>query len=119
MQRMGWTLPHTIGNLHLLWWWALEYAPTGDLTRLEPEQITYDLDLGGSTPEQFIETMVEAGFLDKSEDGVLRIHDWPEYTARSLRPKFRKTPDRWHQVLRSYGLPISAAPKPHSEKEAR
>jgi hypothetical protein len=128
MQRMGWTLPHTIGNLHLLWWWALEYAPTGDLTHFEPEQITYDLDLGGATPEQFLDamidagfidrigsgpaesrpggTMIQSGFLDKSEDVVLRIHDWPEYTARSLKPKFRKTPDRWHQVLRSYGLPI-------------
>ncbi len=50
MQRMGWTLPFTIGNLHLLWYWALEFAPTGDLTKFDPEQLTYDLDLGNSTP---------------------------------------------------------------------
>ncbi len=50
MQRMGWTLPHTIGNLHLLWYWALEYAPTGDLTKFDPDQLTHYLDLGNATP---------------------------------------------------------------------
>jgi len=115
MQRMGWTLPHTIGNLHLLWYWVLDFAPTGDLTRFDPDQLTQDLDLGNSTPEQFIEAMIQSGFLD-SEDNVLRIHDWPEYTARSLRPKFRRHPDRWHQVLRSYGLPVPAR-RPSRRKE--
>jgi hypothetical protein len=105
MRRMGWTLPHTIGNLHLLWWWALDFAPTGDLSRFEPEQLTYDLDLNGATPEEFIEAMVEAGFIDRSEDS-LRLHDWPDYSAKSLRPRFRRNPERWHQVLRSYGLPV-------------
>jgi hypothetical protein len=107
---MGWTLPFTIGNLHLLWYWALEFAPTGDLTKFDPKDLTYDLDLGDSTPEQFLQALIECGFLDKiadkSEDVVLRLHDWPEYTAKSLRPKFRRNPERWHRVLRSYGLPV-------------
>jgi hypothetical protein len=103
---MGWTLPHTIGNLHLLWYWALDFAPTGDLTRFDPDQLTHDLDLDGATPEQFIEAMVESGFIDRTEEGSRRLHDWPEYTAKSLRPRFRRNPERWHQVLRSYGLPV-------------
>jgi hypothetical protein len=91
MQRMGWTLPFTLGNLHLLWWWALDFAPTGDLSRFEPDQITADLDLGGATPEQFIEAMVAAGFLDRLEDGTLCIHDWVDYTSKSSRSKSRKS----------------------------
>src|SRR6478752_3069165 len=88
MQRMGWTLPHTIGNLHLLWYWALEYVPTGDLTKFDPDQLTQDLDLGDATPEEFIEALIDSGFIDRTEEGSLRLHDWPEYTAKSLRPKF-------------------------------
>jgi len=124
MQRMGWTLPFTIGNLHLLWYWALEFAPIGDLTRFEPEQLTYDLDLGGATPEQVVEAMIHAGFIDRSASATpesrpggkagfidrsedsLRLHNWPDYTAKFLRPKFRRNPERWYQVLRSYGLPV-------------
>ena len=106
MQRMGWTLPHTIGNLHLLWYWALEYAPTGNLTKFDFDQLTCDPDLGDATPEQFLEAMIQAGFIDRSEDGQIRIHDWPDYTAKCLRPKFRRHPERWHQVLRSYGIPV-------------
>jgi hypothetical protein len=79
MKLLGWSLPDTIGNLHLLWWWALDFAPTGDLTRFAPDQLTADLDLLGVTPEQFIEAMVQSGFLDREEDGVLCIHDWPDY----------------------------------------
>jgi len=91
MQRMGWTLPFTIGNLHLLWWWALDFAPDGDLTHFEPEQLTYDLDLGCATPEEFIDAMVYAGFLDRVGDALL-IHDWLDYTAKSLRPKRKSVP---------------------------
>ncbi len=29
------------------------FRPTGDVTRFEPEQLTYDLDLGDATPEEF------------------------------------------------------------------
>jgi hypothetical protein len=108
---MGWTLPFTIGNLHLLWYWALEYAPTGDLTKFAPEDLTYDLDLGTHTPEQFLQVLVEVGFLDRTEDknegaALLRLHDWPDYTNKCLRPKYRRYPERWHQVLRSYGIPV-------------
>ena len=43
MKLLGWSLPDTIGNLHLLWWWALDFAPTGDLTPYTPEELTADL----------------------------------------------------------------------------
>jgi hypothetical protein len=28
-------LPASIGHLHALWWWCLDYAPNGDLTRYQ------------------------------------------------------------------------------------
>ncbi len=96
MQRMGWTLPSTIGNLHLLWWWALDFAPAGDLSRFEPEQLTYDLNLDGdATPEIWHKPsstaafqMVEAPVLHslppwRKRDTSSALHDWPDYTAKS------------------------------------
>ena len=32
-RRLGVSLPAAIGHLHLLWWWAMDYAQDGDLTR--------------------------------------------------------------------------------------
>jgi hypothetical protein len=78
MKLLGWSLPDTIGNLHLLWWWAQDFAPTGDLSHFSAEDLTADLDLCGATPEQFVEAMVAAGFLDRIEQ-TLCIHDWVDY----------------------------------------
>jgi hypothetical protein len=30
---LGISVPQAVGHLHLLWWWALDYADDGDLTR--------------------------------------------------------------------------------------
>ena len=96
MQRMGWTLPFTIGNLHLLWYWALDYAPTGDLTKFDPHQLTQNLRLGNATPAEFLDAMIQAGFIDRI-GYTLIIHDWVDYKrpkprqslARSSSPSYR------------------------------
>lgn len=65
-----------IGHLHCLWWWALDYAPNGDLSRWSKEAIAagsgWTLDA-----DEFVEALREAGFLDD-----LMIHDWDEYAGR-------------------------------------
>lgn len=63
----------TIGLLHCLWWWAMAYAPDGDLSRYTPEDIADGIDWPGD-PGQLIEALREAGFLDD-----LQLHDWEEY----------------------------------------
>lgn len=67
-----------IGHLHCLWWWAMDYAPNGDLSRWSKEAIAAGSGWAGDADE-FVEALRETGFLDD-----LEIHDWFEYAGRLL-----------------------------------
>lgn len=75
---LGINVPQAVGHLHLLWWWALDYADDGNLTRYRDfipsaSQWTGDEEL-------FIESLIKHGWLDK-KDSELFIHDWLDYTG--------------------------------------
>lgn len=65
------------GHLTFLWLWALDYCPTGNLSALEPAEISAAADFGGDA-ELFAKSLRESGWID--EDGC--IHDWHEYAGR-------------------------------------
>lgn len=77
-----------IGRLHCLWWWALDYAPDGDVTKYSGEDIESAVDWTG-TPFTFYNALIDCGFnghcglLEKIGDAVV-IHDWHEYGGRLL-----------------------------------
>lgn len=82
-RRLEVSVPAALGHLHMLWWWALDYAQDGDLTPFDPLDIADAAGWEGD-PEAFIEAMVNcgirgAGFLERTEDGDLLIHDWNEH----------------------------------------
>lgn len=77
-KALGVNVPQVIGHLHLLWWWALDYADNGDLTRYKdfiPNASQWDGD-----EQEFIDSLIEFGFIDV-EDNKLIIHDWLDYTG--------------------------------------
>ena len=73
-----------IGHLHALWWWTLEHAPDGFISRYDPEEIA-DAIMWEGDIQAFFDALVtcgaknSAGLLDKDEDGELYIHDWEEH----------------------------------------
>ena len=77
-----------IGRLHCLWWWALDYAPDGDITNYTDDDIE---DAVGWTGERglFANALVNCGFnghgglIDVTRDSRV-IHDWHEYGGRLL-----------------------------------
>lgn len=88
----------TIGHLHALWWWALDNAKDGVLSRYCNAVVTqacgwteYVMSCrndklwvnGVPYPDvdEFIPALIECGFVDKVGD-ELHIHDWDEYTHR-------------------------------------
>ncbi|MGB9826054.1 MAG: HNH endonuclease, partial [Desulfofundulus sp.] len=79
---LGVSLPAAVGHLHYLWWWALDYAQDGDLSRYEPEDIA-DAALWDGDVKAFVEALIRAGFLDQVNDKLL-IHDWDDYAGRLL-----------------------------------
>jgi len=74
-RRVG-GVPAAIGYLHCLWWWCIDYAPDGDLTNHDAEDIAIACEWDGK-PADLIKHLSECGFLDNG-DG-LRVHDWDEY----------------------------------------
>ena len=76
-----------IGMLHCLWWWALDYAPDGDLSEYTALEIAEACDWPGEDPNALIDALVNcrvrgsAGFLERDGRSLV-IHDWEEYGGR-------------------------------------
>lgn len=77
-RRVG-GLPVAIGTLHCLWWWCMDYAPDGDLTKHDHEDIAVACGWEGDS-EEIIRHLVECGFLDNGNN--LRVHDWAEWGGK-------------------------------------
>ena len=69
------------GLLHWLWWWAMDYAPDGDLSRYEDADIADGLDWDGD-PTELMAALRDAGFLDGA-----KLHDWEEYGEKLYRKR--------------------------------
>jgi len=78
--------PAMIGHLHLLWWFALDIAPEGDLSRLDAQDIAIAAKFDGD-PDLFVRALQQCGpggtvgFL--SDD--MHLHDWEEYGGKYVR----------------------------------
>ena len=72
------SIPQAVGHLHLLWWWAVDYAENGDITRYK-EFVPFSAQWEGE-PTGFTEALIKHGWID-DDDGNLTIHDWVEYTG--------------------------------------
>ena len=72
------SIPQAVGHLHLLWWWAVDYAEDGDVTRYKdfiPFAAQYEGD-----PNKFTKALIKFNWIDEEEDKLV-IHDWLEYTG--------------------------------------
>lgn len=82
-----------IGRLHMLWWWCLDYALDGDLSKHPPKIIE---DACGIP----IRDLMRAGFVDSRPRR--RIHDWWDNQGNYLKLRFRDHPEKWMQIRDSY-----------------
>ena len=80
---LGISIPTAIGHLHLLWWWALDYAQEGTLECYDESDIA-DAAMWEGNPLEFVDALCTARFLDRDDNGVLLIHDWYDYAGRLL-----------------------------------
>lgn len=79
---LGVSLPAAIGHLHFLWWWAMDYAQDGDLSRYDEYDIADACGWEGDE-KQIVDALIESGFVDKTDDGLV-IHDWYDYAGRLI-----------------------------------
>lgn len=90
--------PAAMGHLTLLWLWALDNAPDGDVTALTARELAQVCQFPARRAGELLEALIAAGLLDR-EGETLRIHDWEDYTAkyRNLREKARVRQQRWRE----------------------
>lgn len=78
-----------IGLLHYLWWWSMDYAPDGDLTKYTDADIEDAVDWKGERG-LFVKSLVEcsfnghSGLIDVGTKKNRKIHDWYEYAGKLI-----------------------------------
>ena len=72
-------IPQAVGHLCILWLWALDNAPDGDLSKFTADEIA---ECAGwvKSPEEFLNALQSAEFIDDDK----RIHNWELYTGRLI-----------------------------------
>lgn len=100
MASMEWELHEAVGRLQLFWWWCVDHAEDGDLTKFKPHHLAIAAGLSPVEGEKFMKGMVEAGFIDL-EPGF-RLHDWWDYFGTFLRKRYSKRPEVWQRVRDLY-----------------
>ena len=76
------TVAAAIGHLHCLWWWAIDFAPDGDLSKFDDYEIADAIGYEGKDPAKAKAALIFAGFLDNKNDGTITIHDWYDYSGQ-------------------------------------
>lgn len=74
--ELGISVPLAVGLLHMLWYYALDFAPGGDLTDHSAGDIADGCGWDGA-PELFVQALVVSGWLS-DRDGLM-VHDWEDY----------------------------------------
>jgi len=99
--------PQAVGHLCILWLWALDNAPNGDLSGFSADEIAEVSQWTGKNPDDFLSALTESGFVD----GDLHLHDWYSYAGKLVDKRERNTermrPARAEHVQ---GLPYLTVP---------
>jgi hypothetical protein len=78
-KALGTTERDSIGLLHMLWHWAVKYAPDGDLSRFDDDEIAAAVEWEGDAT-LVLAALKAARFIDVNS----QIHDWDEYTGKLI-----------------------------------
>lgn len=81
------SLPCAVGHLQFLWWWAMDYAQDGDLTKFDAFDIADAAGWEGN-PQVFLDALIQcgigdgAGFVEHDQYGAMWLHDWNQYGGK-------------------------------------
>lgn len=118
---MSWDIDQTIGKLLRLWWWCLDYAPDGNITRHSPDIVARAISLDPEVGEKLLSSLYESEFLDKTTTpGQLLVHDWLDYSATYLRDtKYRRDPEKYKAIKDLYKTTIARQSPDNRPKRSR
>lgn len=84
-RMLGIGIPQMIGHMQCLWWWSIDYAEDGDLSRFDAFDVA---DAAGweDDPDAFVDALIECGPGDSA--GFLNtdwtLHDWGDYAGKLI-----------------------------------
>jgi len=86
MAQLNCSRPEALGLLELLWDFAKDHAPRGDIGKWPDGAIARACDWAGP-PDQFVKALVASKWLDRHELYRLVIHDWHVHAESWVRAK--------------------------------
>lgn len=111
-RALGVSIPCAVGHLHMLWWYALDFAEDGDLTAHAQEDIA-DACMWDGDPGILWHGLITTGFVDcdEDEDGneISVIHDWYEYAGKLIE---RRKTDAERKKSARHPAPSETTPTP-------
>ena len=108
--------PEVIGHLHMLWWWAMDYARDGDLSEYSAAEIAMAVEWRGE-PDLLLEQLVHAGFIDGGV-GAWRLHDWNDYGGKFLDRRSKDAKRMKKRRARERGDEPASEPEPAVASDA-
>lgn len=98
------------GHLLWLWWWCMDYAPDGDLTKFNHHQIALAAGWEGD-PSKFVDALINSGFVD--ENGEKRfIHDWLDFCGEIIKKRIDRKQARRKVAADICRIPPDSAKTP-------
>ena len=88
-ETLGMPLPYAVGILELLFHFAAEYAPRGNIGRWPDKRLADRLHYDGA-PEALVTALVQAGCVDRDAKHRLLVHGWAEHMDNGTREKLRQ-----------------------------
>jgi hypothetical protein len=84
--------PTALGYLILLWEFASEYAPEGDIGKYPDTRIEAAMDFSGRGKPRgkLIEALSSVGFVDRDDEVRLKIHDWTEHCEKYVHRRIQR-----------------------------
>lgn len=72
--------PQAVGHLCMLWLWALDNAPDGNLSEFPVEDIAEVCGVEEKNAQKFMDALAASGFVDEN----MMLHDWDAYVGKLI-----------------------------------
>ncbi len=89
-RRLDVPIYHGVGILESLWQLTAREAPRGDIGKLSNEDIIIGIDYR-EDEDDLIESLISAGWVDRSEEFRLVIHDWDEHADDAVHMRLARS----------------------------
>lgn len=90
MDRLNCSRPTAIGYLTLLFDFASDQAPEGDIGKWTDAAIAHACDFSGDV-SALTSALIESGWLDVDKESRVLIHDWAEHCENWVRARLKNT----------------------------